>query len=205
MQNRVDPCGNIIDTTARGAWLGNRGQLHDDTKCIQRPFKLKAWLTCILRFKDRRRTVMSPGLYTELFFLDEASAFSAGHRPCCECRRHDHYRFKMYWLKGNPEYKFTEKTSIQQIDAVLHTERINHAGNKVTYLDNIDNLPGGTFIFMNEQPWLIADNLLHRWTNFEYDTHLPLPKNQIVTVLTPRSVVNTFSAGYIPQMGIDAI
>ncbi|MEP7232230.1 MAG: hypothetical protein ABI691_18350 [Ginsengibacter sp.] len=205
MQNRVDPCGNIIDTTARGAWLGNRGQLHDDTKFIQRPFKLKAWLTCVLQFKERRRTVMSRGLYTELFFFDESSAFSAGHRPCCECRRQDYYRFKMYWLKGNPDYKFTEKTSIQQIDAILHTERLNHAGNKVTYLDNIDNLPGGTFIFMNEQPWLISGNLLHRWNTFGYDTHLSLLKNQMVTVLTPRSIVNTFSAGYIPQMGIDAI
>lgn len=205
MQNRVDPCGNIIDATARGNWLGNRGQLHDDTRFIQRLFKLKAWITCALHFKERRRAVMSPGLYTELFFLDEASAFAAGHRPCCECRRQDHYRFKMYWLKGNTGYKFTEKTSIQQIDAILHIERINHAGNKVTYLDNIDNLPRGTFIFMNEQPYLIAGNMLHHWKDFGYDTSLSLPKNRIVTVLTPRSVVNTFSAGYIPQMAIDSI
>ncbi|MEO6638728.1 MAG: hypothetical protein ABIN25_10640 [Ginsengibacter sp.] len=204
MQNRVDPCGNIIDTTARGAWLGNRGQLHDDTKSIQRLFKLKAWLTCVLKFKERQRTVMSPGLYTELFFLDEATAFAAGHRPCCECRRQDHYRFKMYWLNGNPDFRFTEKTSIRQIDSILHAERINQAGNKVTYLDNIDNLPGGTFIFINEQPYLISSNQLHRWTALGYNTKLSLPKNKIVTVLTPRSVVNTFSSGYIPQMGIEA-
>ena len=148
---------------------------------------------------------MTPGLYTELFFLDEATAFAAGHRPCCECRRHDHFRFKMYWLKGNPQHKLTEKTSIQQIDTILHNERINHAGNKVTYLDNIDNLPGGTFIFMNEQPYLIAGRHLHHWTASGYDGKLPLPKNKIVTVLTPRSVVNTFSAGYIPQTGVDTI
>ncbi len=205
MQNRVDPFGNIVDTTARGIWLGNRGQLHNDTKSIQRPFKLKAWLTCVLKFRERRRTVMSPGLYTELFFLDEATAFAAGHRPCCECRRQDHYRFKMYWLKGNPDYKFTEKTSIQQVDAILHSERINHAGNKVTWLDNIDNLPGGTFIFMEEQPYLIAGKWLHHWTAFGYNDRIPLPKNQMVTVLTPRSIVNTFSAGYIPQMNIEGI
>jgi hypothetical protein len=204
MQNRVDPCGNIINTTARGSWMGNRGQLHDDTKYILRPFKLKAWLTCLLQFRQRRRTVMFPGLYTELFFLDEASAFSAGHRPCFECRREDHYRFKMYWLKGNPGYGFTEKTSIKDIDAILHNERINKAGNKVTYLDNIDNLPGGTFIFMNGQPYLIAANNLRHWTAFGYDIKTALPKNEVVTVLTPRSVVNTFSAGYLPQMAIDA-
>ena len=202
MQNRVDPSGNIISTTALGSWMGNRGQLHDDTKHILRPFKLKAWLTCVVQFKERGRIVMAPGLYTELFFLDEASAFSAGHRPCCECRWQEHYRFKMYWLKGNQEYKFTEKTSIQRIDAILHNERINHAGNKVTYLDNIDNLPGGTFIFMNEQFYLIAGNQLLHWTAFGYESRIPLPKNKIVTVLTPRSLVNTFSAGYIPQMAI---
>jgi hypothetical protein len=202
MQNRVDPTGNIISTTARGAWMGNRGQLHDDTKEIQRHFKLKAWLTCKLQFKERHRNVMSPGLYTELFFLDEATAFAAGHRPCCECRRQDHYRFKMFWLKSNPEYKFDEKTSIKQIDDVLHAERINSRNNKVTWLDNIDNLPTGTFIFRNKHPYLIASHQLFRWTPLGYDNKLPVPKNEIVTVLTPRSVVNTFSAGYLPQMSI---
>ncbi len=80
MQNRVDPMGNIIDSTARGVWMGNRGQLHDNTPQILRPFKLRAWLTCVLQFKGRQREVMSPGLYTELFFLDESTAFAAGHR-----------------------------------------------------------------------------------------------------------------------------
>src|SRR5664279_232600 len=184
MQNRVDPSGNIFNTTARGSWMGNRGQLHDDTEYIQRPFRLKAWLTCVLHFKGRQRMVMSPGLYTELFFLDEATAFAAGHRPCCECRRQDHLRFKMYWLKGNTEYGFTDKTPIKDIDAVLHNERINHAGNKVTYLDNIDNLPTGTFIFMNEQPYLIASDCLHHWTAFGYDSKIALPVNHVVAVLT---------------------
>ena len=148
---------------------------------------------------------MSPGLYTELFFLDEATAFAAGHRPCCECRRQDHLRFKMYWLKGNTEYGFTDKTPIKDIDAVLHNERINHAGNKVTYLDNIDNLPAGTFIFLNEQPYLIAGGYLHHWTAFGYDSKITLPTNHVVTVLTARSIVNTFSAGYIPQMAVENI
>ncbi|HVZ97903.1 MAG TPA: hypothetical protein VG847_13570 [Chitinophagaceae bacterium] len=205
MQNRVDPMGNIIDTTARGGWMGNRGQLHDDTKTILRPFKLKAWLTCVLQFKSRKRSIMSPGLYTELFFLDEATAFAAGHRPCFECRRQDHYRFKMYWLKGNPEYKFIEDTSINKIDAILHTERINSKGNKVTWLDNIDNLPAGTFIFINSTPYLIAGNHLYHWTPSGYDNKIALIKNTIVPVLTPRSIVNTFSAGYIPQMAINDV
>ena len=205
MQNRVDPIGNIIDTTARGLWMGNRGQLHDHTIQILRPFKLKAWLICVLQFKNRQRKVMSPGLYTELFFLDEATAFAAGHRPCCECRRKDHYSFKRYWLTGNPAYGFTENMGIKNIDDVMHKDRISKRGDKVTFLANLEDLPTGTFIFMDEQPYLVVTSYLYHWTAAGYNTKLPLPKNKMVTVLTPRSVVNTFTAGYVPQMSIDGV
>jgi len=98
LQNRVDPLGNIIKTPARGQWMGNRGVIHNDKKEILRPFKLKAWITCKLEFKNWKRQVMTPNRYTELFFLDEATAFGAGHRPCFECRRDDYNLFKSYWL-----------------------------------------------------------------------------------------------------------
>jgi len=84
LQNRVDPFGNIIRTPERGHWMGNRGLLHNEHQEIVRPFRLKAWITCVLAFKGRRRKVMAPGQYTELFFFDEATAFAAGHRPCFE-------------------------------------------------------------------------------------------------------------------------
>jgi hypothetical protein len=82
LQNRVDPFGNIIRTPARGAWMGNRGVIHDEHKTIRKAFKIKAWITCALQFKGRHREVMTPNRWTELFFLDEATAFAAGHRPC---------------------------------------------------------------------------------------------------------------------------
>src|ERR1700760_1777025 len=104
LQNRVDPEGNIIRTSARGSWMGNRGIIHDEQQNVLRAFKLKAWITCVLAFKGRKRPVMAPNRYTELFFLDEATAFSAGHRPCFECRRQDAGRFKSLWIKANPEY-----------------------------------------------------------------------------------------------------
>src|ERR1700761_3400486 len=109
LRNRVTPQGDIIKTPARGAWMGNRGVIHDEHKQIRRSFKLKAWITCLLQFKGRHREVMTPGRWTELFFFDEATAFSAGHRPCGECRRHDYRRFKAAWLEGNPQYAFTQK------------------------------------------------------------------------------------------------
>src|ERR1700744_1539959 len=148
LQNRVDPSGNIITTSARGAWMGNRGQLHDEHQHILRPFKLKAWLICLLRFKDRQRQVMAPNRYTELFFLDEATAFAAGHRPCFECRRKDYNRFKAFWITGNRKPGFDLNTSINEIDKLLHKERIGRKGEKITYKEKVKNLPDGVFILM---------------------------------------------------------
>ena len=156
LQNRVDPQGNIIATSASGAWMGNRGQLHGKGKHILRPYKLKAWITCLLEFKGWKRQVMSPNLYTELFFLDEATAFAAGHRPCFECRRKDYDRFKSCWLKGNPAYGFNGKTSIKEFDAIIHEERIDQQGKKVTHRANIHSLPNGTFILFHNLPHVVA-------------------------------------------------
>ena len=200
LQNRVDPFGHIIRTPARGAWLGNRGLIHNDKQEITRPYRLIPWITCVLSFKDRRRKIMSPGLYTELFFLDEATAFSAGHRPCKECRRADHERFKTAWIKGNPSYSFDEKTRIGEIDAVIHAERIKSDKTKRTYEDNIDVLPDGTFVEMERQPYLVKGDKIYPWSPEGYGTPIARPQKTTLTVLTPRSIVHTFNAGYIPQM-----
>ncbi len=203
LPNRVDPQGNIIKTSARGHWMGNRGQLHDRGKTILRPFKLKAWITCLLQFKNRHREVMAPNLYTELFFMDEATAFSAGHRPCFECRRADYDRFKTLWLKGNPEYGFDLKTSIQKIDDIIHEERIDKQRNKVTYEDNLSSLPDGAFVLWEDKPHLLANGRLFPWTPEGYEDSIPLPGVDKITVLTPKSVVNAFRAGYVPEMGVN--
>ena len=86
-QNRVTPFGEIVAVPERGTLMGNRGVLHDDRGTIRRPWQLRRWILCVLEFKNRKRSVMSPGCYTELFFLDEATGLAAGHRPCAECQR----------------------------------------------------------------------------------------------------------------------
>jgi hypothetical protein len=202
LQNRVDPLGNIIKTPARGQWMGNRGVIHNDKKEILRPFKLKAWITCKLEFKNWKRQVMTPNRYTELFFLDEATAFGAGHRPCFECRRDDYNLFKSYWLKGNPEYGFNEKTSIQKIDEILHKERISSAKTKVTFEDETNNIPDGSFVLFDNDAFLILNGLMYLWSPFGYEKGVDVPQIPKLTVLTPRSIVNTFKAGYLPQMAI---
>jgi hypothetical protein len=199
LQNRVDPSGNIIRTKARGAWMGNRGLLHNERQEILRPFRLKAWITCVLEFKDRKRSVMAPGLYTELFFLDEATSFSAGHRPCFECRRSDAMRFKSCWISGNPEYGFDQRTSINEIDTIIHAERVDRQGGKVTYAASLTDLPTGTFVIHAGQAHLLADGLLFPWSPFGYGPGIALPGDGRTVVLTPRSVVNAFKSGYLPK------
>jgi hypothetical protein len=232
LQNRVDPFGNIIKTPARGAWMGNRGVLHDPHQILLRPFRLKAWITCQLEFKGRKRQVMAPDRWTELFFLDEATSFAAGHRPCFECRRIDANRFKAFWLKGNPEYNFDEKTPIGEIDKILHRERIDPSqtklggpqsktdwpSSKITFEVRSDKIPTGTFIVWDNKPYLVKDHFMYLWSPFGYEEGIDLPAGEgsalpaavgsalpasvSLTVLTPRSVVNAFRAGYVPQMAV---
>lgn len=177
--------------------MGNRGLLHDEHQTIRRPFKLKAWITCVLQFKGRQRKVMSPDRYTELFFLDEATSFAAGHRPCFECRREDAVRFKKFWLKGNPEYGFDEKISIGEIDKIIHGERIDKRGGKVTYEEKIDRLPDGSFVETGGKAYLVAHGKIFSWSPFGYEDGGTLPAGDQVKVLTPGSIVNTIRAGYV--------
>ena len=198
LQNRVDPLGRFIKTNARGAWMGNRGVIHTD-KEIVKSFKHKAWIICVLEFKGRKREVMSPDRWTELFFLDEATAFAAGHRPCFECRRDDANNFKSCWIKGNPGYAFTMKTSIQHIDEIIHRERIDSAQQKITHPRTAHSIPHGTFILRNDDAYLFSNNKLYRWTPFGYEAGIDVQPDAMLTVLTPASIVNAFRAGYVPQ------
>jgi hypothetical protein len=202
LQNRVNPFGQLIKTPERGAWLGNRGVIHNDQKEIVRPYKIKAWITCVLEFRGRHREIMQPNRWTELFFLDEATAFSAGHRPCFQCRYKDHQKFKEFWLKGNPQYGFDMKTPVSKIDDILQAERIAANKSKVTYQEHVNALPNGTFVVYDEKPYLLKDQQLYLWSPAGYEKGIELPNADKLTVLTPRSFVNMFSAGYMPQMGV---
>jgi hypothetical protein len=200
LQNRVDPCGEIIATNARGLWMGNRGVIHNQYQQIIRPFKHKAWIICQLEFKGRKRTVMTPNRWTELFFLDEATALSAGHRPCFECRKEDAKRFKSCWIKGNPLHGFTMATSINEIDEIIHRERIGLEKKKVLHTRKLSDIPDGAFILMTGNPFLFYKSQLHRWTPFGYKESISVSHTSMLNMLTPNSIVNAIIAGYEPQM-----
>jgi hypothetical protein len=180
--------------------MGNRGVIHDEGQNIIRAFKLKAWITCKLEFKGRKRKIMEPDRWTELFFLDEATAFAAGHRPCFERRREDANKFKSFWLKGNPDYRFDEKTPMGAIDEILHKERIDRGGSKITFQEEAGELPNGVFVLYRNDPWLVRDGSMWLWSPFNYDRPLSMSEMGRLPVLTPRSIVNAFRAGYKAQV-----
>jgi hypothetical protein len=204
-QNRVAPNGQIIATAARGTFMGNRGILHNAQQEIVKPFAHKAWIICLLSFKGWHRQVMSPGTYTELFFLDEATALAAGHRPCFECRRADAVAFRENWLAGNPQLNLGDSVKVKQIDEVLHAERLTEAytikdRQKRTFTAVLNKLPNGTFILREERPYLVWEDALLPWTPAGYKTPVTRPKEAQVTVLTPPSTVAALAQGYVPML-----
>ncbi|MGH8597799.1 MAG: hypothetical protein ACREXT_14175 [Gammaproteobacteria bacterium] len=206
LQNRVNPRGQLLADPSRACLLmGNRGILHDEHKRIVRSWVGKAWLTCRLEFGNlKRKEVFRRGSYSELFFLDEATAFSAGHRPCAYCQRKRFKRFKEVWLRANRP-AMNEATSINEIDRQLHTERVRRGGEKITYLALLSTLPSGTFVEHAGEAKLWRNGRLQRWSLTGYAApEIPQNPSQELTVLTPRSVVRMFEAGFNPGVYGDA-
>jgi hypothetical protein len=197
-QNKVDPWGKIHNVKSRGMFLGNRGILHNTSKEIVSTHKIKGWVTCLLEFKGRKREIMSPNRYTELFFLDEATAFSAGHRPCAECRRERYNEFKEKWLNVNRDLLEGNTPTIANIDKVIHEERIQKK-EKITYITNFGLLPDGTMIEQDSKAYLVWKNKLFLWSFSGYSlVNIKIGKNDVVKVLTPTSYVKLFSNNFSP-------
>jgi hypothetical protein len=195
LQNRVDPFGRIVADPARGLWTGNRGVLHDEERTIRRPWQVRRWIACRLEFRGRHREVMSPRTWTELFFLDEATAFAAGHRPCGECRHAAYARFRGLWGAVHPG----DPAGVDWIDRRLHAERLAGRAKRTEPAD-LAGLPDGTFVAMDGGAWLVLDRSLLAWSAGGYVARRPRPSRGRVDVLTPPSVVAVIRSGYRPQV-----
>jgi hypothetical protein len=199
LQNRVDPFGVIFRSPARGSFMGNRGgALHNDQREIVRTYKSRCWLTCRLEFNGRHRIVMSPRRYTELFFLDEAVAFAAGHRPCAECRRARFNAFKDAWRRRDQCNRSVLRAA--EIDAELHRARFDEQKSKLTFAAVLGSLPNGCFVEMDGAPYLVWDEALLLWTPERYAEIRDRAGDLTVKVLTPRPIVECFRLGYEPEI-----
>lgn len=199
MKNRVNPKGEIFESIARGTLMGNRGVLHDRNGII-RSWKSTAWITCRLDYKNNKRTIMAPGRYTELFFLDEATSFSAGHRPCSLCRYNEANHFKNLW---KVTFHADRNTGYEEIDKWLHFDRITEMGLKKSFEETFSNLPNGSFVkltYDSGEFYLKYDKYLLRWSEYGYDEKITVSVDYVLVVLTPRSIIEIFKAGYLPTI-----
>jgi hypothetical protein len=198
LQNRVTPFGDIIAVTQRGSMMGNRGIIHDPTRktLLKKRWASRAWIICVCQFRNVRRDVMARRSWTELFFLDEATALSAGHRPCFYCQRQRAKEFQAAWAGGNA----TELPSAPQMDAVLHGERIDQTGCKKHHPleTTIRDLPDGTMLASGADAFLVSNGktLLWSWEGYS-PAEIDLSRT---TLLTPPSTVRTLKAGFTPLM-----
>ena len=175
LQNRVTPFGDIVAIPQRGMFTGNRGIIHDPTTrtLLNRRWTSKAWLVCVCEFKGRRRTVMGSRSWTELFFLDEAIALAAGHRPCFFCRRDAAEAFRDAWAFG----RAARVPRAAEIDAVLHAERLDHGRKRLHPLTaRPDELPDGTVIAAAGEPYTLAHGRAFRWTARGYEGPVEIPR-----------------------------
>jgi hypothetical protein len=180
-RNRVTPLGELIETPERGLVYGNRGCLHDERGVIRRQWQVKRWISCRLEFRGRHRTggPMPPGRYTGLFFLDDATALAAGHRPCAECRNADYRGF----------LALTGAAGADELDRRLHSERGRlHEG-------ELGDLPDAAFALLDGEPWLVLGSELLRWTPGGYTERRKRFEDR-VDVITPATTLHVLASGW---------
>jgi hypothetical protein len=202
LQNRVDPFGDLIAVAARGDMFGNRGgRFHtDDRTLTKRRWVSRAWICCVLEFKNRQRDVWGR-YYTELFFLDEVTALAAGHRPCFECRRKDAVAFAQAWQQA---FKRKARPRAGDMDDVLHRERLDGRA-KRQHRRALDDLPDGVVVALEEGAFAVRGGLLLQWTPRGYAARKRRPRSGMVNVLTPPAVLAVLMAGYRPQWHPSAV
>ncbi len=180
-QNRVTPLGELIATPERGLVYGNRGRLHDEHGVVRKQWQVKRWISCRLEFRGRHRAggPMAPNRYTGLFFLDEATALAAGHRPCAECRNADYKSF----------LALTGASSAGELDEMLYAERGR------LHESAVEDLPEGAFVLVESEPWLVLDSELLRWTPGGYSERRPRFSGR-VELVTPPTSVHVLASGW---------
>ena len=192
LQNRVTPLGELVAASGRGLVYGNRGCLHDGSGVVRRRYSGRRWIACRLEYRGRRRRpLLQPGRYTELFFLDEATAFAAGHRPCAECRREDYVRFAALWAERHPG-----PARADAIDERLHAERVSSGRGHRLHHAPLAALPDGAFVLEDGEPWLVLGSTLLRWTPGGYRDARPR-HGGAATLVTPPSLVEVLRSGWL--------
>jgi hypothetical protein len=199
LQNRVRPDQEIVADAGRGTLMGNRGCLHDGNRRLRTSrWRSKLWICCALEWQGVRRDVMPPGRWTALFFLDEATALAAGHRPCAYCRNDAYLAYARAWQRAAG---LAQRPRAAEMDAVLHAERVDRATRRQrTTRAQIGSLPAGVMVRRDGRLWLLADGHLREWSFGGYGEPQPVRASAPAEVLTPPSSVAVLAQGYRPLL-----
>jgi hypothetical protein len=199
LQNRVTPFSAIEAVPRRGLFIGNRGCLHDDRRnLVSQGWRSSRWIVCTLSYKGWRRELMQPRRWTELFFLDEAVAFAAGHRPCAFCRAPAYRAFVEAWARATGE-----PARADPLDAALHAERVPRIRGTFRWQMDVGELPDGAFVTLPDaanRAWLKLNGRLLEWSHAGYARAERWPEADVVEVLTPPSTLAVLRAGYRPVL-----
>jgi hypothetical protein len=201
LQNRVTPFGEIITTPARGLFTGTRGIIHDpETRTLlKKRWSLKCWLICRLRYKDLHREPMARRSWTELFFLDEATALAAGHRPCFFCSRDRIEAFRAAWAEGNGG----PILAAPELDAILHRERLQQRRKRIHPIPGaLSQLPDGAMVAAGDDAFLMSGGRMLHWSPSGYAPVEAMPR--LDGMLTPPSTLAALRAGYRPVLHASA-
>jgi hypothetical protein len=196
LQNRVTPAGDIVADPGRGLMMGNRGCLHGTARELGvSRWRSKLWICCVLDWKGVQRDPMPPGRWTALFFLDEATALAAGHRPCAYCRRGDFLGFAEAWRAAR---HLDRRPRAAEMDAILHHERVDRARRQITRPVSAGALPDGVMIRVGGVTGLLINGRLRPWSFQGYAAAAGVGGPGPAELLTPPSIVAAIRAGYRP-------
>ena len=197
LQNRVTPFGEIVAIPERGTVMGNRGIIHDPATrtLLKKRWALKCWLICKLKYSHYHREPMARHSWTELFFLDEATALAAGHRPCFFCSREKAETFRVAWANGNG----VPIPRAPEMDAILHRERLSRSAKRIhPFSGSVKEFPDGTMIAAADRAFLILGRKQFLWSPSGYRRTDDMPRPD--GLLTPPSTIATLRAGYRPDL-----
>lgn len=204
-RNRVDPWGDLHAVTERGIFTGNRGCLVDDAGQLARHHRGDLWITCLPDYRDWRHPLDAPRTWTPLFFLDDAVALAAGHRPCGLCRRS---AYQSYQAALTAALGISHSLGATEVNRRLARERLRRgrglerAGDRILWSASIDDLPIGTVIVEKSSGGtrLVTAQHLLAFSFGGWKDPMLRPAGVSVDVLTPPTSVAALRHGFMPML-----
>lgn len=202
--NRVDPHGDLHRVPERGIFTGNRGCLVDDDGEVVRHHLGDLWITCVLFYKDWRAPLDQPRHWTPLFFLDDAVALAAGHRPCGLCRRHDYLSYREAVREA---LALTDPPSATDLNRMLAGERlirgrgVSRGAHRKVWTAPAGSIPDGTVVLDSRgRPRLMLGGDSLEFTFGGWVNPTRADEEGDLSVLTPPTSFAALANGFEPSL-----